>query len=91
MIILTVNTNYIPYLNHKDLVLYNNVNGFKKAYQKELHKLTYHLENSLIPELNMLGEEIQKYGEEDILEKYPQLTYIVQHYESINQEVYEWI
>lgn len=82
---------YDEYLNHKDAVKYNQDNGFKKAYQKELHKLTYHLENSLIPELEMLGEEIQRHGEEDILEKYPQLTYIVEHYETINKEVNLWI
>lgn len=82
---------YEEYLTHKDAVKYNQDNGFKKAYQKELHKLTYHLENSLIPELEMLVEEIQRHGEEDILDKYPQLTYIVQHYKSINKEVKEWI
>lgn len=82
---------YEEYLKHKDAVKYNLENGFKKAYQKELHKLIYYLENSLIPELNILREEIQRNGEEDILEKYPQLTYIVEHYETINKEVNLWI
>lgn len=82
---------YEQYLQNRDSVQYNSDHGFKKAYQKELHKLQYVIENSLLPELEMLGEELEKYGEEDILEKYPQLTYIVNNYDSIITEVRAWI
>lgn len=40
---------------------------------------TYIIEHSLMPELTMLEDELERHGEEDILEKYPQLTYIVKH------------
>lgn len=82
---------YEEYLQHIDIIKYNQDNGFKKAYQKELNKLKYMIENSLMPELIMLEEEIQKHGEDVILDKYPQLTYIVQNYETIKQEVSTWM
>lgn len=82
---------YEEYLQHIDVVKYNQENGFKKAYQKELNKLKYVIENSLMPELVMFEEEIQKHGEDEILDKYPQLTYIVQNYETIKQEVSAWM
>lgn len=63
----------------------------KKAYQKELNKLKYIIEHSLMPELTMLEDELERHGEEDILEKYPQLTYIVNHLDSIKQEVQTWM
>ena len=52
--------------------------------------MQYIVENSLLPELNMLGEEIEKHGAEEILEKYPQLTYIIKHYSEIKEEVSKW-
>ena len=81
---------YDEYLRHKDVLEFNEKKGFKKAHQKELHKMKYIVENSLLPELNMLGEEIEKHGAEEILEKYPQLTYIVKHYSEIKEEVSKW-
>ena len=36
-------------------------------------------------------EELKKHGEEEILEKYPQLTYIVNNFETIKQEVSSWM
>ena len=81
---------YDEYLRHKDVLEFNEKKGFKKAYQKELHKMQYIVENSLLPELNMLGEEIEKHGAEEILEKYPQLTYIIKHYSEIKEEVSKW-
>lgn len=82
---------YEQYLQHIDIIKYNQENGFKKAYQKEVNKLKYVIENSLMPELTMLEEELQKYGEDEILDKYPQLTYIVNNFETIKQEVSAWM
>lgn len=82
---------YEEYLQHLDIIEYNQDNGFKKAYQKELNKLKYVIENSLMPELVMLEEEIQKHGEDEISDKYPQLTYIVNNFETIKQEVSAWM
>ena len=44
-----------------------------------------------MPELTMLEDELERHGEEDILAKYPQLTYIVNHLDSIKQEVQTWM
>lgn len=82
---------YEEYLRHKDIVQYNQDNAFNKAYQKELNKLKYTIENSLLPELTMLEDEILRHGEEEILEKYPQLTYIINHFDTIKQEVQSWM
>ena len=82
---------YEEYLRHKDIVEYNKINNFIKAYQKERNKLLYYIEHSLLPELEALGEELQRHGQNAIINKYPQLTYIVNHYEEINQEVFAWI
>jgi hypothetical protein len=46
--------------------------------------------NSLLPEINALEDEIKRHGEEEILEKYPQLTYIVNHFNDIKQEIQKW-
>lgn len=82
---------YETYLQNRDAAQYNKDNGYKKAYQKELNKLKYIIEHSLMPELTMLEDELERHGEEDILEKYPQLTYIVNHLDSIKQEVQTWM
>lgn len=82
---------YEEYLQNRDTAQYNKDNGYKKAYQKELNKLKYIIEHSLMPELTMLEDELERHGEEDILEKYPQLTYIVKHLDSIKQEVQTWM
>lgn len=82
---------YEEYLQNRDIAQYNKDNGYKKAYQKELNKLKYIIEHSLMPELTMLEEELQRHSEEDILEKYPQLTYIVNHLDTIKQEVQTWM
>lgn len=82
---------YEEYLQNRDVAQYNKDNGYKKAYQKELNKLKYIIEHSLMPELTMLEDELERHGEEDILEKYPQLTYIVNHLDSIKQEVQTWM
>lgn len=82
---------YEEYLQNRDTAQYNKDNGYKKAYQKELNKLKYIIEHSLMPELTMLEVELERHGEEDILEKYPQLTYIVNHLDSIKQEVQTWM
>lgn len=86
-----VDISYEEYLQNRNTAQYNKDNGYKKAYQKELNKLKYIIEHSLMPELAMLEEELQQHGEEEILEKYPQLTYIVNHLDSIKQEVQTWI
>lgn len=82
---------YEDYLKHKDIVEYNQQQGFTKAYQKEINKMRYIIENSLIPELESLKEEMLKQGEESLSEKYPQLTYIINNFDEIKQEVESWI
>ena len=82
---------YEEYLQNRDVAQYNKDNGYKKAYQRELNKLTYIIEHSLMPELTMLEDELERHGEEEILDKYPQLTYIVNHLDFIKQEVQTWM
>ena len=82
---------YAEYLQNRDVAQYNKDNGYKKAYRKELNNLKYIIEHSLMPELTMLEDELERHGEEDILDKYPQLTYIVNHLNSIKQEVQAWM
>lgn len=82
---------YEEFLQNRDTAQYNKDNGYTKAYQKELNKLKYIIEHSLMPELTMLEDELKRHGEENVLEKYPQLTYIVKHLDSIKQEVQSWM
>ena len=82
---------YEEYIQNRNVAQYNKDNGYKKAYQKELNKLKFIIEHSLMPELTMLEDELKRHGEEDILAKYPQLTYIVNHLDSIKQEVQTWM
>lgn len=82
---------YANYLQNKDTALYDRDHGYKKAYQKELNKLKYIIKNSLMPELLALEDELERHGTEDILKKYPQLTYVLNHLDSIKQEVQAWM
>lgn len=82
---------YANYLQNKDIALYDRDHGYKKAYQKELNKLKYIIKNSLMPELLALEDELERHGTEDILKKYSQLTYVVNHLDSIKQEVQAWM
>lgn len=86
-----IDISYADYLKHLKLLKYNREHNRKKAYQKETNKLKYILENSLIPELTMLEEELNKNGKENIIKKYPQITDIVNNFDSIKEEVLLWM
>lgn len=82
---------YDEYLRHKEIVDFNRSNGFNKAAQKETNKLKYVAENSLLPELIQLKAECKRHGDVDIIEKYPQLEFLVNNLSTICLEVESWL
>lgn len=81
---------YDEYLQHKNIIEYNETNGFVKAKQKEINKIKYVVKNSLLPELVELKNEVETKGKDNILAKYPQLEYMIAHYDEIYEEVSKW-
>lgn len=82
---------YDEYCRHKEIIEYNKDNGFRKAAQKETNKIKYVVEQSLVPELDELKNEINRRGKETIIEEYPQLTEIINDFDRIYEEACLWI
>ncbi|WP_080848668.1 tyrosine-type recombinase/integrase [Cytobacillus gottheilii] len=86
-----VDINYEKYTTLLKTIKYNQEKGFKKAVEKETNKLRYIVEKFLIPELEELEKETKLKGEIHIKEKYPQISYFVDNYETIYKEVKAWL
>jgi site-specific recombinase XerD len=86
-----IDINYQKYTTLLKTIKYNQEKGFKKASEKETNKLRWIVETYLIPELVELQKEVQRKGEIEIKKKFPQVSYFVDNYDSINKEVRSWI
>lgn len=62
-----------------------------KAAQKELNKLKDLCHRRLIPELNELDKELERKGQQMIIERYPSLVDIVENRTAIQEEVESWM
>lgn len=69
----------------------NKANGFKLQASKELNKLKHLCKSRLLPELDDLKQQIQKQGVEVILMNYPILDKIIINYDSILEEIAQWM
>lgn len=86
-----IDINYNKYTTLLKTIKYNEEKGFRKAAEKETSKLKWIVEKFLIPELNDLKTEITNKGEFAIKQKYPQVTFFVDNYDSIYKEISSWI
>ena len=62
-----------------------------RASQKELNKLKNLCQKRLIPELDELDFELNRKGENAIIEKYPTLRDIIKNKENIRKEINLWM
>lgn len=83
--------NYEKYTTLLKTIKYNQDKGFKKAVEKETNKLKYIVEKFLMPELEELDKETKLKGEITIKEKFPQVSFFIDNYQTIYKEVKAWI
>ncbi|CAM4038054.1 site-specific integrase [Cohnella lubricantis] len=86
-----IDINYNKYTTLLKTIKYNEEKGFRKAAEKETSKLKWIIENFLIPELDDLRKEMMTKGEVSIKQKYPQITFFVDNFDSIYEEISSWI
>lgn len=86
-----IDINYQKYTTLLKTIKYNQEKGFKKAWEKEANKLRWIVETYLIPELEELQKEVQRKGEIEIKKSFPQVSFFIDNYDSINKEVRSWI
>lgn len=81
---------YERYLTLTKTYTYNKDNGFLRQAEKEKFKLLNTIKDMLIPELDEVKNEVLSKGEEVIKERYPQLTFIIENFDTIYKEVILW-
>ncbi|MCM3359531.1 tyrosine-type recombinase/integrase [Psychrobacillus sp. MER TA 171] len=86
-----IDINYQKYTNLLKTIKYNQEKGFNKAAVKEVNKLKWIAEKYLLPELFELKKEIETKGEAEIKEKYPQVSFFIDNYQTIYEEVNAWL
>lgn len=86
-----IDINYQKYSALLKTIKYNQEKGFKKAVEKETSKLKWIVEKFLIPELEELEKEMKLNGEDSVKEKYPQVSFFIDNYKTIYEEVMVWL
>ncbi|WP_342540398.1 tyrosine-type recombinase/integrase [Heyndrickxia sp. FSL K6-6286] len=86
-----IDINYEKYTTLLKTIKYNQEKKFKKAVEKETNKLKYIIEKFLIPELEELAKEVKLKGEMTTKEKFPQVSFFIDNYETIYKEVKAWL
>ena len=75
---------------HVAILKRNEERHFRIAAQKEHKKLQYIIEKTFPPELDELKRQMDIQGRDKVLERHPNLSYIVSHFEEISQQMKEW-
>lgn len=70
---------------------YNHKNGFKLQASKELNKIKSLCKKRLLPELEDLHDKMNSYGINKILIDYPNLSFIIENYDTIMEEINKWM
>jgi integrase len=86
-----IDINYDKYSTLLKTIKYNQDKGFKKAAEKEMNKLKMIVEKYLIPELDELEKETKIKGEVTVKGKYPQVSFFIDNFKQVYEEVTEWI
>lgn len=60
-------------------------------YEREINALAYYIKKTVKTELSLLEEDIIKRGKIIILEENPKLTYIVNNFSLVKEEIAKWI
>lgn len=86
---------YSRFLDKAKVIEYNKKlcqsnDDYIDSYNRELDSMLLLLNRRLLPELNMLSEELQKKNIEEIKNKYDKLSSIINNFNEIKEEVLEW-
>lgn len=85
-----INVTYSDFKAAVEIYKYNKINGFTRQAEKELSKIKVLIEQRFKPELKELELEIKEKGEIHIVNRFPELKFIVDNLQEIKKEVYEW-
>lgn len=86
-----IDINYQKYTTLLKTIKYNQEKGFNKAVEKEKSKLKFIVEKFLIPEIEELKKEVQLKGKTSVKEKHPQVSFFIDNYEAVYEEVVAWL
>lgn len=64
---------------------------YKHEYEREINALEYYIEKTVKFELSLLEEDIIQKGKGLIIEENPQLTYIINNFSLVKEEILKWI
>lgn len=90
-----IRNHYERYLQKKNILKHNKKIADKDSrlineYQREVKALTYYVNKTLNRELELLEDDIDNYGMENIIERYPDLKNIINNIEEIKKELKLW-
>ncbi|MGG3561964.1 tyrosine-type recombinase/integrase [Neobacillus rhizosphaerae] len=86
-----IDINYEKYTTLLKTIKYNQDRGLIKAADKETSKLKMIVKKYLIPELDELEKETKVKGVAAVIEKYPQVSFFIDNFKTIYDEVRKWM
>ena len=75
--------------HNKEIAKINPV--YKNEYEREVNALSYYIKKTVKFELSLLEEDILKRGKDIVVKENPQLTYIVNNFSIVREEIFKWI
>ncbi len=87
----TIDVTYEKCKTLQDAIIINENRGCEKQVQKNKNMLKTIAQKQLLPELEELKRLLDEKGRDWILEKHPELFYILNNYSTIIKEASEWI
>lgn len=90
-----INYTYDLYKERVKIVKHNKAisdknNSYNNEYEREVNSLKHLVNTKLKKELELLQEDLNKFGCDSVIEKYPYLDYIIKNISSINEEIKKW-
>ncbi len=81
---------YKQCLELEETIKVNYKNNHLRQVEKECHLLKRIVVEKLIPEMDELKIQLNKHSRDEILNKYPSLSHVIENYDSILKEVLIW-
>lgn len=99
---LTLNTfkyidcNYDRFVQKKKIIDHNRAiakedEDLKFEVERECKALVYFLEKTLVKEIELLENEVSKFGKDDVIRRFPNLSETVNKLENIKKEINVWL
>lgn len=99
---LTLNTfkyidfNYDRFVQKKKIIYHNRAvakedEDLKFEVERECKALVYFLKKTLVKEIELLENEVSKFGKDDVIRRFPNLSETVNKLENIKKEINVWL